>query len=195
MRKILVGCILLLTAVACTPEKGDVGPKGATGVTGDQGVAGQNGPAGVKGDVGPRGATGTQGPTGATGPTGNYNGYATGWQSAEWGLLSDATTGGVRTLRYTFVYEDAKITDKMLNNSIYQIHANSVVKNVQMKLSSINLTYRKIGSQNYTLNCSASPGRLVFNVTSRNGSPTESASAIRDSLNNDKIKVHFASIF
>jgi len=195
MMKKLFYCIFLL-AISCTAEKGDVGPKGPIGSAGDQGVAGQNGPNGPKGDTGQTGPTGGQGSTGATGSVGSYNSYATGWQSTEWGLLSDVTTNGRRTIRYSFVYENSKITDQMLNNSLYKVHANSIVKNVLMKLSSANLVYRKIGSQNYIINFTTSAGRIVFNVISSvNGSPTESAAAIRDSLNNDQIKIHFAATF
>lgn len=195
MKKIILSC-LIITLYACTPEQGDVGPKGAKGPTGDQGLAGQNGPQGPKGDTGATGVVGPQGPKGDTGATGTYTGYSTGWQPVEWQLASDNTVSGKRTLKYSTVYQDSKITDNMLNKSIYQIFANSTTKNVQLKLSSIELTYRKIGTQNYTMNIEPSVGKIVFNITSSSsGSPTESASAIKDSLNNDKIKIHFSAIF
>lgn len=84
----------------------------------------------------------------------------------------------------------------MLNKSFYQVFANSVPKDINMSLSSIELKYRKIGSQTYYINMNPAPGKIIFNIrSSGTSSPNESANAILDSLTSDKIKINFASIF
>ncbi len=195
MKKIVLSCLIIFV-FACKGEKGEVGPKGLKGPTGDTGIAGQNGPQGAKGDTGLTGGIGPQGAKGNTGPAGSFNGYNTGWQASNWVLTSDATSNGKRTLSYSFVYQNEKITEAMLNKSIYQVFASSTTKKVNVLLSSIELEYRKIGSQTYYINMQPSVGKIIFNIrSSPTGSPTESANAIRDSLTNDNIKINFASIF
>jgi hypothetical protein len=195
MKKTLL-LIPLLYLISCKPEKGDVGPKGATGQIGDVGISGQNGPQGPKGPTGDKGPTGAQGPQGETGPSGAYFGFSTGWQNTDWVLASDQVVGGIRTLTYSFIYSNDKITSQTLNKSYYEVYANSTPKNVQVKLSTITLTYRKIGATNFNIGMSPSVGKIQFNMISSTAvASTANANSFKDSLNSDRIKINFSSIY
>ncbi len=195
MKKTLL-LIQLFYLISCKPEKGDVGPKGPTGQIGDVGISGQNGPQGPKGPTGDKGALGPQGPQGETGPSGAYSGFSTGWQNTDWVLVSDQVVGGIRTLTYSFIYSNDKITSQTLNNSYYEVYANSTTKNVQVKLSTITLTYRKIGSAIFKIGMSPSVGKIQFNMTSSTAVPsTANADSFKDSLNTDRIKINFSTIY
>jgi Collagen triple helix repeat (20 copies) len=194
MKKPLLFILMLATQLnwSCTPPQGDVGPKGISGEQGDTGPAGTNGPQGPKGATGLPGLTGDTGPVGSVGPAGKYTAYQTGWLPMTWALESDKTSV-VRTLTYSYTFSDPKLTPQVLFNSYFSLYAFSSEKKESMKLSTILLTYRKIGSSYYSMNFTPSEGKIKFTMESNFA--TESSSAILDSLNKDQIKFNLASIF
>ncbi len=191
-KKAILGCLLLLT-FGCTAPKGDVGPKGVTGATGDTGVAGQSGSTGVKGvtgDVGLQGATGVKGDVGVSG---KLTSYSTGWKAVDWTLESSTNQRHV----YSYTYIDDKITDQALNKSLNETYLSSVAKNVQVKFAStIAKGYRSIGSTFYSVSVEPSVGKLKFVMkNTQSATSTETAAAIRDSLNKDQAKFMFSAIY
>jgi len=93
MKKIVLSAILAISFIACSGEKGDVGPQGDVGAKGTIGTSGQTGAQGATGDKGPTGAGGSQGATGNQGPTPALGATFSDWADlGAWDNVSSSAT-------------------------------------------------------------------------------------------------------